>query len=51
MIYTDRQGAISKLIKDKSYELVVEVYKEDGRLIAGLFEIMEDLECMGNTIK
>lgn len=45
MIYTDRYGAIYKLINDENYELIAEVYKEDGRLIAGLFEFMEDFEC------
>jgi hypothetical protein len=51
MIYTDRHGAISKLIDDRNYELIAGVYQEDGRLLAGLFEFMEDSECMGNTIK
>jgi hypothetical protein len=51
MIYTDRYGAISKLIDDENYEIIAEVYKEDGRLIAGLFEFTEASECMANTIK
>lgn len=44
MIYTDRYGAISKLINDENYEMIAEVWKE-GRLIAALFEFMEDFEC------
>ncbi|EKN66036.1 hypothetical protein BABA_17372 [Neobacillus bataviensis LMG 21833] len=42
MIYTDRYGAITKLIDDENYEIIAEVYKEDGRLIAGLFEFTEE---------
>ncbi|MEH7119075.1 hypothetical protein V7128_16915 [Neobacillus vireti] len=36
MIYSDRYGAISKLINDENYELIAGVWKE-GRLIAALF--------------
>jgi hypothetical protein len=36
MIYTDRYGAITKLMNDKEYEMVAEIWKED-RIIAALF--------------
>jgi hypothetical protein len=39
-IYTDRQGAIKELLKDKNYNLIAEVWKND-RLIAGLFCCLE----------
>lgn len=51
MIYTDRQYEIHRLSNNARYRLIAEVYKEDGRLIAGLFEFTEDLRCMGKTIK
>ena len=41
MIYTDRQYELHKLSCNAQYRLVAEVYKEDGRLIAGLFEFTE----------
>jgi hypothetical protein len=36
MIYTDSRNVIKKLLEDRSYNLIAEVYKHD-RLIAGLF--------------
>jgi hypothetical protein len=39
-IYTNRQGAIEKLLGDNKFELIAEVWKND-RLIAGLFCCLE----------
>jgi hypothetical protein len=40
MIYTDSRSVIKKLIEDKRYNLIAEVWKYD-RLIAGLFCCLE----------
>jgi hypothetical protein len=37
MIYSDKWGAIQKLINDINYEIIAEVWKE-GRVIAALFK-------------
>ncbi|MBH9965585.1 hypothetical protein [[Bacillus] enclensis] len=42
IVYTDLQYEIHKLSCDNRYSLIVEVYKDDGRLIAGLFKLEED---------
>jgi len=39
MIYTDMRGTIRKLRKDSRYELVVEIFNDERRLIAGLFKL------------
>jgi len=51
MIYSDRQYEIHKLSNSARYKMIAEIYKEDGRMVAALFEFTEDLKCMGNTIK
>ena len=38
-VYTDSQHLINKLKRDDNFSLIVEVYKDNGRLIAGLFEL------------
>jgi hypothetical protein len=40
MIYTDSRNVIKKLLEDRSYNLIAEVWKND-RLIAGLFCCLE----------
>jgi hypothetical protein len=42
VIYTDRQHEIYKLKQNDKYSLIVEVYKDDGRLIAALFKLEEE---------
>jgi hypothetical protein len=38
MIYSDIPYQIHRLEHDPSYEIIAEIYKEDGRLIAALFK-------------
>ncbi|WP_423410247.1 hypothetical protein AABM38_10100 [Heyndrickxia sp. MSNUG] len=40
-IYTDKRGALEKLIDDANYESIAEIYDFDGRLIGGLFRPKE----------
>jgi hypothetical protein len=40
-IYTDKRGALEKLIDDSNYESIVEIYDFDERLIGGLFHRKE----------
>lgn len=37
MVFADRQGMIKKLLDDKNFELIAEIFNDDRRLIAGLF--------------
>lgn len=37
MIYSESRATIERLIGDDSIEIIAEVYKDDGRLVAGLF--------------
>lgn len=38
MIYTDRQYEIYKYMRNNLYQIICEVYKDDGRLIAAVFK-------------
>lgn len=38
MIYSDRNGMLFKLKNDKNFEIIAEIYDDNGRLIAGLFK-------------
>ncbi len=37
-VYSDSQRMIAKLLNDDKYEIIVECYKDSGRLVAGLFD-------------
>lgn len=39
LLYSDRQGALEKLISDENYEVVVEIFDGERQLIAGLFNL------------
>lgn len=39
MIYTDKKGAINKLINDSRYEAIIEIFNDERRLVAGLFKL------------
>lgn len=38
MVYADRQGMIKKLLDDENFEMVAEIYSDNRRLVAGLFQ-------------
>lgn len=38
MIFADRRGMLKKLLDDKDFEIIAEIYAENSRLIAGLFQ-------------
>lgn len=38
MIFSDKAGMIFKLKNDKTFEIIAEIFDDNGRLIAGLFK-------------
>jgi hypothetical protein len=44
MIYSDKRGAISKLMDDQKYKLIAEVWSEHGTLLAALFDVVKSEE-------
>lgn len=38
MVFADRRGMLKKLLDDDSFEMIAEIYNENRRLIAGLFQ-------------